>query len=226
MWYYLTRANKKVFMEIQKEPGYDYLQYATRTDEEMLVRARLKELELSDVFEKIPHVFSKENIMVAVLGCPEQRMISSYASMFEKVLKKPCSLVILDKHTEHLRGISTIIKHDVRNPLPYAPFDLIFSHVLLKFIPHEYQTIVLKNSYYALASNGIAIHIVNESDIGKERVRLKDGWYSVPYENIKQDLREQNIPFEECSVDVRDKTPQEYLNIRGIFSKVLVLKKP
>lgn len=209
------------------EPNYDYTKYANRTHEEIEFRTQIKKQELDAAFAKFPPAIKKDRLEIAVLGCPDPRMISPYSVMFEKSFNKPCSIVIFDKVTDHLKGMPTVVQHDATNPLPSGPFDVVYSHDLLRFVSKDKQFSVLENSFNALASEGMAIHVLDDEEILSKEDRLSDGWYSVDLNNLKNKLKEKNIFFTEVAYNVAGGLESKFqTKVRAIRGVILILHKP
>ncbi len=208
------------------EPVYDYEKLSTRTDEEMALHADLKERRLAEVFKLAKPNLEKDQLLVAILGCPDHRLISYYATSFQKLLSKPCAIVIFDKVISHLQKMATVIEHDVTQPFPIKPFDIVYSHVLLKFIKKDEQYKVLQNSYDALVPGGMAIHFLDEEDITTTSEHLPDGWYSVSLVEHEAKLAEQGIKFMEVPVNLEEFVPEKHKKtVHSVRTVGLVLIK-
>ena len=209
------------------EPLYDYARISTRSLEEMNLRASLIELELEEVFKNDKPEMTKEQLMIAIVGVPDRRLISTYAASFERLLERPSAIVVFDKITDHLMGMPAVIKHDAVQPFPIKPFNLVYSHDLLRFIKHENQAKVLKNSYDSLDKGGLSVHILDEEVYSTSDERLPDMWYSVDLENLKNELKKSDISLTEMDIDVSSHVPKGLAyKIRGVKGKALLLKKP
>ena len=177
--------------------------YASKSDEEIEKRAQVKEEELRKIFTKVTFKPSGETIRIAVLGCGERRLIKHHQRIFEKLFKRPIELITFDLNTDHLGDEVGVVQHDVTKPLPGGPYDLTYAHVLLKFIEREKQWAVIKNSYDALRSPGMAIHIFDSQEIEEKGEKLPDGYYSVPLEVWKEKLGLEGIEFQELSWSIK-----------------------
>lgn len=207
-------------------PIYDYKKYAQRSDEDLAQRGRAKEFELDFIFSKLslPKVIGPASVLV--LGCPDKRMIPDYYRMFGKFYGKDLKLVIIDKVVDHLQGQPEVIQADATANLPNGPFDLVYSHVLFKFIPQELQLNVVDNVNLVLKPGGIAIHIFDQEDITVKEKIQPDGWFSIDIDAIREHLESQNIKYLELpfSFDEKDFGAQE-LSIRGTRGLALVITK-
>lgn len=162
--------------------------YSSHSDAEIAARAQEKFNELQTVLEVIPLNSKSDLVEIAVLGCGDKRYVQHHKNIFESLLNKPTNIITFDIVTEHLKGEKNIVQHDVTHPLPSGPYDLVFSHILLKFIKTELQLDVLINSFEALNEGGLAIHILNKEDYQNTEKKLSDGLYSVPLNMWKERL--------------------------------------
>lgn len=174
--------------------------YASRSDEEIQRRLQVKEDELRIIFERMPFAIKSEVVKIAVLGCADQRMVKAHADIFTRILTKPVTIITFDITIEHLQGEEGVVKYDCTLPLPNAPYDITFAHVLLKFIETKKQWDVLKNSYEALASGGIAIHVLDKEDYGIPSLKLPDGYFSVSLQRWKERLDKEGIKYQTIPV--------------------------
>jgi len=194
-----------------------------RTDEETERRIFVKELELKKILSETRFRPGFENIRVAVLGCADKRFVQLHKSIFEKLLHKPVELITFDITTEHLEGEDRVIQHDVTTPLPGAPYDITFGHVLLKLIQTEKQWGVITNALDALRTPGLGIFVYDLEDITTKDPIQKDGYFSVPLDEYKQKLIHKHIKFRDIRWDISlDEMP---IPIRGLNGGALVLEK-
>lgn len=96
---------------------------------------------------------------IAVLGVADKRHVQGHRDLFSKILGHAVDINTFDIITEHLSGETQVYAQDVTEAIPYGPYDIVYSHVLLKFIPKEKQMRVIDNSVAALKHGGIAIHV-------------------------------------------------------------------
>lgn len=96
---------------------------------------------------------------IAVLGVADNRHVQGHKDLFSKILGHAVDIHTFDITTEHLLGEAQVYAQDVTEAIPYGPYDIVYSHVLLKFIPKEKQMRVIDNSVAALKHGGIAIHV-------------------------------------------------------------------
>lgn len=169
--------------------------YAERSDEELNHRALVKKQELKKTFGELEYTPVHSPVRIAVLGCADKRFVVLHKEIFEELLQRPVELTTFDITTEHLEGEKGVMRHDCSLPLPNPPYDIMFGHVLLKFVETEKQWNVIRNSFDALCAPGLAIHVFDEEDITTTSVKQRDGYFSVPLERWKQKLNEEKIDF-------------------------------
>lgn len=172
-------------------------QFTLKSDEDIQRRIDEKEQELVKIFESVHFSSVSDVVRVAVLGCADKRLIQGHKIIFEKVLNKKIELTTFDLTVEHMLGEKNIIQHDCTLPLPNTPYDITYAHVLLKFIPTERQLDLIKNSFTALNSGGIAIHVLDKMDYETTDPKLPDGYFSVPLVDYKLELNKLSIEFKE-----------------------------
>ena len=172
-------------------------QFTLKSDEDIQRRINEKEQELAQIFEFVQLSTESSIIRVAVLGCADKRLIQGHKRIFEKELNKKIELTTFDLSVEHMLGEENVIQHDCTLPLPNTPYDITYAHVLLKFIPTEKQLDLIKNSFAALNSGGIAIHILDKMDYETTGPKLPDGYFTVPLADYKLELDKLNIEYRE-----------------------------
>ncbi len=168
---------------------------ANHPEDEVARRQKAKRDELEIVFNQIKPETDSEILRVAVLGCADKRYVKSHKAIFQELLGKPVELTTFDLTTDHLEDAEGVIQHDCTLPLPNPPYDVTFSHVLLRFIETDKQWNLLKNSYDALKPGGIALHILELEDIDRAEVRLENGLYSVPLKRWLERLDQEKIEY-------------------------------
>lgn len=171
--------------------------YVDQSDDEIQRKADAKEQELASIFQEVLLNTDSESVNLAVLGCGDKRFIAHHKRIFENVLKRNVEVSTFDISTAHLVGESNVFQHDCTLSLPNPPYDITFAHVLLKFIETEKQFDLLKNSYDALKSGGVAIHVFDEEEIKATSPKLPDGLWAVPLEKWKQKLTGLGIEYKE-----------------------------
>ena len=197
--------------------------HIVRSDEETNRRIFVKELELKKILSETNYKPEFETVRVAVLGCADKRFVKLHKLVFEKLFKKPVELITFDISTDHLEGEENVVRHDITTPIPNAPFDITFGHVVLKFIETKKQWDVIKNAYNALRSPGLGIFVFDLEDVTTENLIQADGFFSLPIETYKQKLTEENIKFKDLRWDINlDDVP---IPIRGLKGGALVVEK-
>lgn len=169
--------------------------YAQLSDSDIAKRAQEKENELKEIFRRSSLKTDSEKIRIAVLGCPDCRLVKYHQQTFEKLIDKSVELITFDITTEHLCEAANAVEHDCTLPLPRGPFDITFSHVLLKFIETDKQWLLLKNSYDALKPCGMAIHVMDKEDYESITKQISENYYSVPLMRWEKKLKENNISY-------------------------------
>lgn len=177
-----------------------HLKYQNRSDVDIALRIRAKERELVQVFDHIRFVPTQSPVRIAILGCGDRRFVKVHKEIFERLLSTPVEVITFDVAVEHLAGEESVVQHDCSLPLPTAPYDITYSNVLLKFIPHEKQFAVLQNSYAALRPGGVAIHFLAPEDYETKEERQPDGYFSVPLEKYEQELVAQKIVYQKLMI--------------------------
>ena len=206
-------------------PEYSYQKYSERSDEDLANRAAAKDKELEFIFSKIK-IPKLDKPRIIVLGCPDKRMVPAYEALFEKYFGARADLTVIDIEIEHLKGAVNVIEHDATIPFPNPPYNLVYSHVLLKFIETEKQWNVLENSYKALTPGGLAIHIFDSEDIEEKNKLQLDGWFSVPLDRWKDKLKNAGIKYELLSYSFEGQILGINPNaVRGLKGVALVLVK-
>lgn len=197
--------------------------YLSRSDEELSRRADVKEMELVKIFAASPFSLISDLVRVAVLGCADHRMVSAHKRIFEKLLNKKVELTTFDVTTEHLAGEEGVLRHDLMIPFPGTPYDIAFGHVVLKFIETEKQWNVIKNSYDAIASGGMVIHVFDMEQIEATTERISQGCYALPLERWKKLLDDAGITYQDLRWDIDlGNIP---IGIRGLKGGALILRK-
>lgn len=139
--------------------------YAAYSDAEIASRIQAKEIGLRQVIATIGGTVPVvPEVRVMILGCADKRFVVHHWRIFSAIYGKPVRLTTSDVTIEHLAGAEGAIQHDATEPLPGGPYDVIYGDVLVRFIEPAKQFAVLKNSYDALATGGIAIHIFAQED--------------------------------------------------------------
>ncbi|MBI2579723.1 MAG: hypothetical protein HYW27_02370 [Candidatus Aenigmarchaeota archaeon] len=170
-----------------------YKEYATRPDSRVADRERAKKSIVKYVLQKTGFKANKGPVKIVVLGTSDRRYLAVHRRVFEEILGCKTDVKTFDVDTEHLGGESgTEITHDTTKPFPDAPYDIVFSHELMKFLTEEEQLITIINSYNALGRDGIAMHILhNPSILGTPQ--LKSWQHRVNPDGLISSLKKEGI---------------------------------
>lgn len=174
--------------------------FVDQTDTEIQNKLDAKKDELLEIFKKIPFSSSEQTLSLAVLGCGDKRFVKGHKKIFEEVLRKEIEITTFDITIEHLQGEERIVEHDCTLPIPGGPFTFTYAHVLLKFIPTEKQWDLIKNSYEALETGGMAIHVLDKNDYESSEEKLSDEYFAVPLKRWTEKLQERGIKYQEIPV--------------------------
>ncbi len=170
-----------------------YQEYGTQPDSWVVNMGKVKKQIVQKVIDTTGFVPQHEPVNVLVLGASDKRYIPIHQEIFEKVLNKQIKLTTFDIDIAHLQPNNNLVYHDVTKPFPQTSFDIIFSHELIKFIEPENQLSVLKNSFNALAENGLAMHIMHEPSL-KGTKELRSWQYRTDFNKLLTELKQENIP--------------------------------
>lgn len=129
-----------------------------------------EELVKSGIFKKIR--INQKPVRVAVLGCADNRYVNRYNQFFNELFSS--SLVdIYDITTSHLSNKENIFEHDCTQKLPKS-YDIIYSHLLLNFLPPKKQYQLIKNSEESLNKRGYSLHVLaRDEEVSKFRIHSK-----------------------------------------------------
>lgn len=141
-----------------------HAKYAARTDEDIALRARVKEIGLKEALEKAGYRSVVSPVRVAILGCAERRFVGHHRDIFTRLLRAPVVVTTFDVTIEHLEGETGVIRHDIARPLPGGPYDVAYGDVVLKFLSEGDRVPALLHAYDALRAPGIVIHILDDQD--------------------------------------------------------------
>lgn len=173
-----------------------YSEYAAQSDAWV---ANMKRTKLSIVEHVLRYAhFKPENtcLRIVVLGASDKRYIPIHEKVFSESTNKEIALVTFDLDPNHLGGTSSsVIHHDVTQAFPGEPFDIVFSHELMKFLTSEEQLKTMVNSYQALCQGGIAMHVIHEPSI-KGTQELRSWQYRVDPDALLKQLKERKIPVQ------------------------------
>jgi len=175
-------------------------QFSDLSDEEIKKRARAKKRELKIIFREVKLNTENHTLRVAVLGCEDKRFIAHYKRIFEQLLMKNIDISTFDITIEHLAGEHNVFQHDYILPLPSPPYDIIYSRVLLKFIETEKQFNLIKNSFSALITGGLAIHYFATEEVKAKGPRLDNGYWAVPLNRWEEELTKRETKYREINL--------------------------
>lgn len=182
-------------------PSDYHKSYSDQSTETTNHKLEVKQQELKKIFEEISPSPSNNPVRVAVLGCGDKRFVDGHKRIFEELLQRSVELTTFDITTNHLEGKENVVKHDCTLPLPSGPFDITYAHVLLKFIQPDKQFALIQNSFDALNSGGIAIHILDSEEIDNPEIHVEGDLWSVPLSSYKEQLRSANIVLNEVPLE-------------------------
>ncbi len=175
--------------------------HADRPEVEIAPRIAAKKAELVHVLDVLGNSF-KPPVRIAVLGCASKQIAFGHIQIFGELFGASVDVITFDITTEHLLGVPNVIKHDCTLPLPGAPFDITYGHVLLKFMPPEKQWQLLLNSYNALKPGGIAIHIMDKNGKVRPTVMMQEGTVDVPLDEHIVKLTQAGIGYKIIDIKV------------------------
>ncbi len=181
-------------MPLSKETlAAHYAEYASQPDEWVNNMEKTKRSIVEQVLRAANFKVGGEPVKVAVLGASDKRYIPIHQRVFHDAVKHAIDMKTFDVDTNHLGGESTTeVKHDVTQPFPDAPYAIVFSHELMKFLTPEEQLATIKNSYQALDENGLAMHILHEPSI-KGTSELREWQYRVSPDGLIKQLQKAGI---------------------------------
>ena len=174
--------------------------YSSYKNEEIEKRVREKRDELFLVFKQIKLNIKNNLVKIAVFGCGDKRFIKYHKDIFQEFILQPITITTFDITIDHLSGGENVIKHDCTLPLPDISFNIIYAHILLKFIETEKQWDLIKNSYNSLDPEGFAIHVMDKEDYETKEKLLPNGQFSIPLERWKNQLNKENIKYKEIPI--------------------------
>lgn len=171
-----------------------YAEYASQPDEWVENMEATKRSIVEQVLELMKfEAGSSDPVKVVVLGASDKRYIPIHQRVFENAVHRTIQMATLDIDADHLGGESDkVVLHDVTKPFPDAPYNIIFSHELMKFLTPEEQLQTIYNSYQALAQDGLAMHILHEPSI-KGTSELRAWQHRVNPDELIEQLKAKNI---------------------------------
>ncbi len=170
-----------------------YREYASQPDAWVSNMAITKESIVRYVLAATEYQPPIEPVRIAVLGASDKRYLPIHEQIFRHLLQRDVHVTTLDIDIEHLARQQGTVEHDVTQSFPMSPYNVVFSHELMKFLTAEEQLQAMKNSYAALADNGLAMHIMHAPSI-KGTAELKAWQYRVNPDALLERLHEEKIP--------------------------------
>lgn len=171
-----------------------YLEYSNQADEWVANMGRTKKSIIEHVLKEMNYVSHSTPVKIVILGTSDKRYIPLHERIFEKTMGQKIQMLTFDLDSGHLGGESSkVISHDVTTPFPNPPYDIVFSHELMKFLTPQEQLQTIRNSYKALKMNGLALHILHEPSL-KGTSELKSWQHRVNPDRLIEDLNSDHIP--------------------------------
>ncbi len=169
-----------------------YAEYGSQPDSWIENMESTKKSILQYIFETSRFQTAKSELKVVVLGTSDKRYIPMYQKILSELFNQKIEFTLLDIDTEHLAGAEGVIQHDVTQPLPNGPYDVVISHALLKFLTDAEQLATIKNSFSALNDKGIAMHIVHPPEL-EGTAELRDWQFRVRLDKLAEELDQAGI---------------------------------
>lgn len=171
-----------------------YKEYAGQSDDWVSNMEITKRSIIQHVLTFVKFQAGETPVKVVVLGASDKRYIEIHQRLFQDAIQRAIHMRTFDIDAEHLGGSSdTVIVHDVTQPFPDAPYAIVFSHELMKFLTPDEQLTTIINSYRALTENSVAMHIIHEPSI-KGTSELKPWQNRVNPDEIVNQLEARGIP--------------------------------
>lgn len=173
-----------------------YAEYAAQSDVWVSNMETTKQSIVRHVLSAAGFDSDKDKLNVVVLGASDKRYIPIHERVFSESTEKEIALITFDLDPRHLGGASTnVLQHDVTQSFPGEPFDIVFSHELMKFLTSEEQLKTIVNSYQALCQGGVAMHIIHEPSIQGTQ-ELRSWQHRVDPDTLLMQLKERQIPVQ------------------------------
>lgn len=170
-----------------------YSEYASQSDEWVNNMEKTKRSIVEYILRWANFQPSREPMKVVVLGASDKRYIPIHERVFGAATGKAIELKTFDVDTAHLGGESAVVvHHNVTQQFPGGPYDIIFSHELMKFLTPDEQLATIANTYAALAPGGVAMHIIHEPSI-KGTPELRSWQFRVDPDGLVEKLGAQGI---------------------------------
>ncbi len=183
--------------------------WAGKDDEAIRHHVLVKEMQVRQIFTAVGMPTSTSvPLRVGIMGCKEKRLALWQNELFGRLLGKPVKVTTFDITIEQLAGVPDAVQHDVTQPLPGGPFDLVYADVLVRFIAPERQFMVLQNAWDALAEGGMAIIAFSHDDYHPRPGYVPaPGTHRVDMNALQLELAKRGIPFMEVPVEVETVPP-------------------
>jgi hypothetical protein len=162
-----------------------HAKYQSKSDDEIVKRAREKFNELTRVFSAAPLDTQSDPVEIAVMGCGDKRFVAHHKDMFARILARDVRVTTFDIEVNHLAGEENVVKHDCSTPLPGGPYDITFGHVVLPFLEPNKQLDMTQSGYNALKPGGIQIQVLDLMNYDNDEKTLP-GLHKVGLEAIKK----------------------------------------
>lgn len=143
-----------------------YAEYASQPDAWVSNMQKTKHSIVVTVLRRTGYKSNSDAPKIAVMGVSDKRYLSIHHNVFTSFFSDRASVTTLDIDTIHLGGeTETEITHDITKPFPKTPFDVVFSHELMKFLSPNEQLEAIQQSFMALQEPGLAMHILHEPSL-------------------------------------------------------------
>lgn len=172
-----------------------YAEYAGQPDSWVRNMEGTKKSIFMHVLESMGFSITSDTVKVAILGASDERYIPIHQRILEEVLGKTVQMTTLDIDIKHLGNGKGVVQHDVTQPFPNTPYDIVLSHALMKFLSPDEQFQVIKNSYDALSENGLTMHIMHPPEL-EGTSELRSWQHRVNPNSLVEKLKEIGIPAE------------------------------
>lgn len=178
-----------------------HAKYQSKSDDEIVKRAREKFNELTRVFSAASLDTQSDPVEVAVMGCGDKRFVAHHKDMFARILARDVRITTFDIEVSHLAGEENIVEHDCSTPLPGGPYDIAFGHVVLPFLEPDKQLDMIQSGYNALKPSGIQIQVLDPMNYDKESETLP-GLHKVDLEKLKNKAEELGAKVIEVTLEI------------------------
>jgi hypothetical protein len=178
-----------------------HARYQSKSDDEIVKRAREKFNELSRVFSAAPLDTTSDPVQVAVMGCGDKRYVVHHKDMFARILARDVDVITFDIEVNHLAGEDNVAEHDCSTPLPGGPYDVTFGHVVLPFLSPDKQLDMISAGFNALKQGGIQIQVLDPMNYDDKSETLP-GLHKVDLDKIRQQARRLGARVIDVDLDI------------------------